>query len=67
MSQVLLETGPAQDRPALGWLEGNRGGFAARRTGGPGFRTHFGPPIGTLRLALLAALRVVFEIFIVEK
>ena len=64
---MLLKTGPAQHGPALGRLEGNRGGFTALRAGGPGFRTHFGAPAGTLRLALLAMLGVVFELFVVEE
>lgn len=67
MSLVLLKTGPAEDRPALGWLERNRGWLTACRTGGPGFRAHFGCPVGTLRLALLTALGVVRELFVVEE
>jgi len=33
----------------------------------PGFRPYPGTPVGALRLALLAALGVIFEVFVVEE
>jgi hypothetical protein len=64
---LLLEAGPAQHGPTLGWLEGNRGGGATLRTGGPGLRAHTRAAAGALRLALLAVLGVVLELFVVEE
>jgi hypothetical protein len=63
----LLEAETAEHRPALGGLERDRGLLAALGTPGPGLRTHPGAPAGALRLALLAALGVVFELFVVEE
>ncbi len=56
-------------RPALGWLEGYRGFPAALRAGGHGFRLGKARGRGTraLGLAILAALRLVFEILVVEE
>src|SRR5438309_63025 len=62
-----LETRTAQNRPALRWPERDRGFYSARRAMRPGFRPYPGTPVGALRLALLAALGVIFEVFVVEE
>ena len=64
---MLLETGSAQDRPALGRLEGHCCGGAAFRTRSPGFRANPRAAAGAFRLALLAALGVVDELLVVEE
>jgi len=64
---LLLEAGAAQYRPALCRLERNRGFRTAVRTSGACLRPHPGAPAGALRLALLAALGVVLELFVVEE
>jgi hypothetical protein len=64
---VLLETRAAQHRPALSRLEGNCRFFAALRAVGPRFRTSPRAPVGALGLALLAALGVILELFIVKE
>jgi hypothetical protein len=64
---LLLEADTAQHRSALGGLEGDRGLLAALGTPSPGLRTYLGAAAGALRLALLAALGVVLELFVVEE
>ncbi len=60
----LLEAGAAQHRPTLSGSEGNRGVGTARRTGGPGFRAHFGAAPRALGLALFAVFGIVLELFV---
>src|SRR5438874_1434808 len=62
-----LEARPAQYGPPLRGSEGNRRLNSARRALSSGFRSYPGTPVGALRLALLAALRVVLEIFVVKE
>ncbi len=64
---MLLEAASAQDRPALGWLEGDSGLGSALRTCSAGFRTHFLASTNPLCLALLATLGVVLELLVVEE
>jgi hypothetical protein len=64
---LLLETDTAQYRPALGGLEGNGCLLAALRTGGPCLWTNPLTTTNALRLALLTALGIVLELFVVEK
>ena len=64
---LLLEAGSAQHRPALRGLEGNRGLRAALRAGGARLRADLLVAADALRLALLAALGVVLELFVVEE
>jgi hypothetical protein len=63
---MLLETGTAQHGAALRGLEWHRGRFAALRTGSTRFRPN-PSATGALGLALLAALGVVLELFVVEE
>ena len=64
--RLLLETGAAENGPALRGLEWDRSFSAAGRAGGSGLRTH-AAAAGALCLALLAMLGVVLELFVVEK
>ncbi len=64
---ILLETRAAQHRTALSGAEWDGGLLAARGAICSRLSANARSPVGTLRFALLAALRVVFEIFIVEK
>ena len=64
---LFLETAAAKHRPALRGLEGNGGFSSALRAGGAGLRAHLLAAADPLRLALFAALGVVFELFIVEE
>ncbi len=64
---LFLETAAAKHRSALGGLEGNRSFGSALGAGSAGFRTHLLAAADPLRLALFAALGVVFELFIVEE
>jgi hypothetical protein len=66
-AQLFLEAGPAQHRSALCGLERNRGRCIALGTCRARFRTHTRSPSAALRLALLAALRIVHELFVVEE
>jgi hypothetical protein len=63
----LLETRPAQHGPALRGTKWNRRLLAASRASGTRFCTHARSPVRTLRFTLLAALGVVFKLFIVKK
>ena len=63
----LLETRTAQHRPALRGTERDRCLLATCRASCARLSTHTRTSIGTLSLTLLAALRVVFKLFIVEK
>jgi len=62
-----LETGAAQDRPALRGFEGNRRFGPTLRAGCPGLCADPRVTAGAFGLALFAALRVVFELLIVEE
>ena len=64
---LLLKADAAENRPALSGLEGHRCFSAALRTVDPGFRAHPGAAADALRLALLAVLGVVLELFLVEE
>jgi hypothetical protein len=64
---ILREAGAAQHRPPLRRFEWNRRLFAAFRTRRARFCPHTGPARAALCLALFAALRVVHELFVVEK
>jgi len=64
---LLFEADSAQHRPALGGLEGDCSLLTALGTPSPGFRTYPGAAAGALCLALLAALGVVLEVFVVEE
>jgi hypothetical protein len=64
---LLLETGAAQHRPALGGLERHSGFRCAFRTGGAGLGANSRSAARALRLALLAVLGVIRELLIVEK
>jgi hypothetical protein len=64
---LLLKARPAQYRPSLCRLEGNRCRGAAFRARGTRFRTHASTPAGALRFALLAALGVVGKLFVVKE
>lgn len=63
----LLETTAAKNRPSLSRLEGDGGFGTAFGADGARFRTNGGAPGGTLGLALLTTLRIVFELFIEEE
>ena len=63
----LLETRTAQHGSALRGTEGDGCLLATCRAVGARFSTHARTSVCTLRLALLAALRVVFKLFIVEE
>jgi len=62
-----LETAAAKYWSALGGLEWNRSFGSTLGAGSACFRTHLLASAKPLRLALLAALGVVFELFIVEE
>ena len=62
-----LEAGSAEHRPALRWLERDRGLHPAFRAGCPSLRANPLASAGTLRLALLAVLGVVGELLVVEE
>jgi hypothetical protein len=64
---LLFEANPTEDWPALGGFEGNRGLFTALRAGYPCLRAHSSAALGALRLALLAVLGIIFELFIGKK
>jgi hypothetical protein len=64
---LLLEATSAQHRPALGGLERYRGFGPALGTRSPGLGANFLAATNALRLALLAALGIVRELFVVEK
>jgi hypothetical protein len=66
-SCVLLKTAAAEHRSALCRLKWNRGFGSALGTRRAGFRAHLLAAANSFRLALLAALRVVFELFVVEE
>jgi hypothetical protein len=63
----LLEARAAQHRPALRGTEGDGCLLATCRALGARFSAHARASICTLSLALLAALGVVFKLFIVEE
>jgi hypothetical protein len=62
-----LEAGPAQHRPALRGTKGYRRLLAACRAPGARLSTDARTSVCTLSFALLAALGVIFKLFIVEK
>src|SRR5271166_2345836 len=62
-----LKAGAAKHRPALSRLEGNRRLGTALRAVGTGLGTHPRASTDALRLALFAMLRLVLELFVVEK
>jgi len=62
-----LEAGSAKHRPALRRLEWHCRLFAALRTRRPRLRPNPPASARTLRLALLAVLGVVHELFVVKK
>jgi len=64
---LLLKADAAQNRPALRRLEGHRCCLAALRAVDPGLRPHPRAAADALRLALLAMLGVVLELFVVEE
>jgi hypothetical protein len=64
---LLLIADAAEHWAALGWPEGDRRLLAALCAGGASLRTHSGASLGALRLARLAVLGVVLELFIVEE
>lgn len=64
---LLLKAGPAQHRASLRRLEGDGCLCTAHRAGGARLRAHSLRSPHALRLALLAMLRVVFKLFVVEK
>ena len=66
-SLIFLETRPAQYRASLRGTERNGSFQAASGAVCARFSTNPGAPRGALGFALLAALGVVFEVFIVEK
>jgi hypothetical protein len=63
---LLLKTRTAENRSALCWLEGNGSVRTACRAGCTGLGPH-APAARTFRLALLAVLGIVLELFIVEE
>jgi len=64
---LFLETAAAKYRSALGGLEWNRSFGSTLGAGSARFRTHLLVSANPLCLALLAALGVVYELFIVEE
>jgi hypothetical protein len=66
LRRLFLKAGSAQDRPALGRLERHGCGLPARGTRSPRLRAN-PPSTGTFRLALLAVLGIVLELFVVEE
>jgi hypothetical protein len=63
----LLEALAAEDRTALGRLEGHSGFRAAIRTGSAGLGAYGCSTRGALGLALLASFGIVLKLFVVEK
>jgi hypothetical protein len=63
----LLEAGPAEHRPALRGTKWNSRLLAACRALGARLSTNARPTVCTLSLALLAALGVIFKLFIVKE
>ena len=66
-AQLFLKAGPAQHRSALCWFERHRRRSPALGTCRARLRAHTRVPGAALRLALLAALRVVHKLFVVEE
>jgi hypothetical protein len=66
-SCVLLETAAAEHRSALCRLKWNSGFGSALGTRRAGFRAHLLATANPFRLALFAALGVIFELFVVEE
>lgn len=64
---LLLETATAEHWPALRRFKGNSGFYTALRTCGAGFGSNLLVPTNPFGLALLAALGVVFELFVVKE
>lgn len=64
---MLLEAGAAENRPSLGGFKRNSRLHAAFRTGRARLRTHPLRASRPFRLALLTVLRIVLELFVVEK
>jgi hypothetical protein len=64
---VLLETAAAEHRSALCRLKWNSGFGSALGTRRAGFRAHLLATANPFRLALFAALGVIFELFVVEE
>lgn len=67
MSLHLLKARTAQYRPSLRRAERYGGVFTASRALGARLGAHPRTAIGALRLALLAALGIVLELFVVKK
>lgn len=64
---MLLKAAPAEHGPSLRGLEWHSGFGSALGAGGASLRTHLLVTAQSFCLALFAALRVVFELLIVEK